>query len=590
MSDASKKIDKTFYSGYVWVSIVLFAILFLALFYSSDLYVVITDDLLFGIIFFLIICAAYLALLFFWGKGTYALTVTEHGLIYRKAFSTKIIPASSIRAIRYDIKIISSGRGQEVKEYIRIAQLGRDDVVTVITIPIRFFSKKVRREFFSLFFSCHSSVAIHNSLCDYLNKLGIETANPTTSEFPRDTGASGDLLKSLGLRPEFTEATLFLMAISLIALTILDPHAVLSDILAIVDFAASSRKGGTIVMFLGIMAVGLVVSAYQLLRRGTKSKFSVYTMSVFGIGMSTIAGVFSGLYIFENDTGWAALVLSLYNIFYGLGILFSASYEEEDGFARRIRNDDAKLHEVIIGLVVISIILCLGKFYFHANWVFIFSACVAYASGLNTYIEKLFPRFHKKMPEFGVELPYMDAVAEKGHTWMSANRSVTYVLFFVLIFVSVFGLRKIMEPKDTSDNYVAVNYYAMTSVHIAKHFDLEKPSIAVGFEYEIDGKIIDVNITSIDHFKEAVQKIIANRARLTFDTLEPDEVALAHRAIEEQWLGSFRPMLFLFLTNYRDGTVEYYYNVENREEFLRDRSDAEYWRVMFDLYDYLQSQ
>ena len=99
-----------------------------------------------------------------------------------------------------------------------------------------------------------------------------------------------------------------------------------------------------------------------------------------------------------------------------------------------------------------------------------------------------------------------------------------------------------------------------------------------------------MNITSIDHFKEAVQKIIANRARLTFDTLEPDEVALAHRAIEEQWLGSFRPMLFLFLTNYRDGTVEYYYNVENREEFLRDRSDAEYWRVMFDLYDYLQSQ
>jgi len=63
--------------------------------------------------------------------------------------------------------------------------------------------------------------------------------------------------------------------------------------------------------------------------------------------------------------------------------------------------------------------------------------------------------------------------------------------------------------------------------------------------------------------------------------------------LDERWLGSFRSILFLFLTDYKEGKVPSYYEVRNRSAFLAeraDRGDADYWRVMFDLYDHLESQ
>ena len=587
------KTNKTFYSGFAVITIMLLAVLAFVFWHITDAYRAIAAEPIYGVLVGALMLWGYLALLFFWGKGTYSLTVTDGSIITRVVFSQNIIPVSAIRAMRYQLIITGTGKHRKVQELLKIAYSEREEKEAIVTVPIRYFSQKTRKEFFSALFADHPAITIHTSLRDYVRTLGLAVGNPTVEEFPVGRERSPDILKSLGLRPDFSETTLFLMLVSLIALTILDPYGVLADFLAILDVASSARKGGNIVLFLAVMAIGAVVSLYQLLRKGKKSKFSMYTMAVFGIGMSAIAGIFSGIHIIEHDLKWPTMILSLYNIFYGFGIFFSANNEEEDGYMRRVRNRDAKWHEVAIGLVVVAGIIAVGTYHFHSNWVFIFSACVAYAAALNARVEKLFPHFHKNRAEVGFELNVIDSFFEKILTWMSNNRIKTFILFLALIYGSLFGLGKILRSTDALDTRVIINYETLAHVHIAKHFDLKKPSIRVDFKYDVDGTIVDINIVDIAHFKDEVAKVIVSKARITFDTLEPAEIELAYRALDERWLGSFRSILFLFLTDYKEGKVPSYYEVRNRSAFLAeraDRGDADYWRVMFDLYDHLESQ
>lgn len=229
-------------------------------------------------------------------------------------------------------------------------------------------------------------------------------------------GKSRNWLKWFGLRPKFSEATLFLMSVSLLGLFIIDRSSILYDVLHVLP--------NLIVPFIPIMGIGFLYSFYHILKRGKKSRSAQVAMVYFGILISAITSILSGMYIWRNEIGLQYMILAAQNFLYGF-LLFLTVHNKK--IKMQIQQQDAKLHEVIVGLIVVAIIMYLGKYHFNTHWTIIFLMCIVYVTMVNGYIERWLPYIHKEMPEVGFEFAYIERFEQR-----VLNHPLAVVIFMLL--------------------------------------------------------------------------------------------------------------------------------------------------------------
>ncbi len=531
-----------------------------------------------GLLLTVCLLITYGSVMISYGKWSHSVTITDTIFRYRNLFTTTEIPVDHLVAMRF---VLRQQRKGEPKSVLKIAYRNTYEKIENIEVPLYSFSKRVQKKFFAIFTAHYGAVPFHTSLIEHLDTLDIHPANPVIAEFPYLIDRQQHWTTRWGIKINFSETTLFLMAAALITLFIIDSTPIFNDLSKVLDLAAHTRKGGYIIIFLGLMGLGLLLSLYHILIRGKKSRGAQFAMLFFGVGMSAGAGILSGMSVWQEQHGWANAIFAIQNCLYGFVLLAALNPVDLDS---QIQQRDARFPELLIGMVVTAIIVYLGAYHFHAYWAFTFSACIAYVTMINTPLERWMLHKYKDTPGVGFNVPLLGRLEEQVMGWASRHRFMAMALMVILFFVALWGLSSYVKRTHQ------LTYADTHHVHITKRVDLQAPTI--GFYYQgDDGRVMEFAL--IREFIDSVAPLIASHDEVTYDTLTREEEDLAYQALDEQWAGSFRPLTLIFLTKYSQGELGQYHDISWRQSFLSSRpatDDHDFWEAIFELYDYLESQ
>lgn len=388
----------------------------------------------YGIIFISLIVFIIFATLYEHGKWFRSLVITDNAILYREAIYTVQISISSILGIRFERLDANKfgGRYASPGHIMTIAYRGDDGSVKGLGIPIHTFPKKIRKELLTRLFYRHATLPLHTSSTPYLKGIDIEATNPIIDEFPR-VSSKGGWLKRFGLQPKFSEAALFLMSVAFFVIFLLNQDGVLFDLQRVLDVAANTRKGGNIIIFIAYMGVGLLYSVYHIFKRGKKSDMARSAMLWFGIGITAGTGILGGMYVWRTEVGWVPGVVSVWNTLYGFALLFTLRAHSSH---TQVEQRDAKLHEVVIGCVMLAAIIWIGMLR-NTYWAVLFSGCVAYITAFNTHIDRLPAKIKKKFPDVGFELALLDRVEERSLEFRKKHGFISALLLFLFFYLAV---------------------------------------------------------------------------------------------------------------------------------------------------------
>ncbi len=362
--------------------------------------------------------------------GIWSITLTSKELIARNIVVISRIPITSIRGIVIHPQPIMSER----YNLFRVYYVNANGDEAVLSIPRTMFSLRVLQDFQRIFLSCYPGIPLFKDVKSMANHLKkIECINPI-AKVPANIYLM-TLTRFLGLQSSFSEATLFLMSTSFLLLFWLDREVIILDALRILEVGANSDKGPGVLLYLGCtMGLGLFFSLYHILKRGRKSRFAQRAMIYYAIGMSSVTGILSGVFTWHHASGWWGYLVASWTVLYS-ALLFASLKWESD--IHSVENRDAKLNEVFVGLIVISIIAYVNATYYHMYWAINYGLCIAYATLVNSKILHWFPGVQSRMPTVGIRIPNLPRIT-------TVNRQIFRVCFLaafylVLIYLSAMG-------------------------------------------------------------------------------------------------------------------------------------------------------
>ncbi|MBI2577892.1 MAG: hypothetical protein HYV77_03570 [Candidatus Wildermuthbacteria bacterium] len=188
------------------------------------------------------------------------------------------------------------------------------------------------------------------------------------------------ILDKLHLIPSYTEASLFLMGVSFLALFALN-MAMREEILSLLQTNAK---------FIFIIVAGLGFSLYGIFL-SWKTEQQKHWMLWFAIAINFIAAWSSGMYVLQNKGMNFFAIFPLINI--ASAILLLVVTRMKIVSVDAISNKRASIQEILIGVVFVGLIIAIGQYAFDLRWPFLFSISVEYATFFNKSIAGLFPAF-----------------------------------------------------------------------------------------------------------------------------------------------------------------------------------------------------
>jgi DNA-directed RNA polymerase subunit RPC12/RpoP len=196
--------------------------------------------------------------------------------------------------------------------------------------------------------------------------------------------------------PVYDELSLFLMAITLILLYIINSpmrgqihkwmitqHSILAYILA------------------AIFLCGLCLSIYHIFTTREKTDIEKWGMLFFAVLANAVTGIIAGVYVIKNTTAhdWL-LVFPIWNIVNGALLLLMLRFRIID--EECISDRDATASEVIIGLAAVFVILIFCNYVFKLHWAITFSICIIYATSFDRALQSVFPGLSRSEDEQAV--------------------------------------------------------------------------------------------------------------------------------------------------------------------------------------------
>lgn len=156
----------------------------------------------------------------------------------------------------------------------------------------------------------------------------------------------------------------------------------------IIDFY---NEGGFVrYVILLIIACAFVLSVYHAFTRSEKTVAGKFIMLVVYCYVNIYAGMGLILYYTEVNTNVSVftLILAFINFLMPLGILHY--YIKERKVDKSISDEDIRLEELILGLVILSGLFYILKYHRRVHWTVLYTYCVSYTAYAHYIIIMLF--------------------------------------------------------------------------------------------------------------------------------------------------------------------------------------------------------
>jgi len=187
-------------------------------------------------------------------------------------------------------------------------------------------------------------------------------------------------LYKIGLIPTFTEVALFLMSLTFLLL-FFSNNLFAEEILNFLLDDFDLEMIGVVLFFI----IGLGMSVYHSFSNKKVTRASKNFMLFFAVMINFMIGLAAGLYVLKVAKGFLVIlpIINIINAFLLLTLMRVGKIT-----TMSISDRQAKLREIIVGLIMVIIIFVLSQYFFHNYWATTFSLCVVYATNINDFVSR----------------------------------------------------------------------------------------------------------------------------------------------------------------------------------------------------------
>jgi len=220
-----------------------------------------------------------------------------------------------------------------------------------------------------------------SSATDDLLKLRTRNINPDEA---KELMTDADVHKeSFGfLIPTYDELSLFLMAITLIMLSVfnINMRNQLSRFLTQIDDL-------TMYMLVALLFAGFCLCLYHPFTKREKSPPEKWLMLILAVLANAGIGIAAGAYMFKRTVGWL-IIFPLWNIMNGLLLLVMLRLKIIDESC--IADRDATPLQIAFGFIAVVIIFIICNFIYQLYWAITFSICIIYTTSFDRALQSVF--------------------------------------------------------------------------------------------------------------------------------------------------------------------------------------------------------
>jgi hypothetical protein len=185
--------------------------------------------------------------------------------------------------------------------------------------------------------------------------------------------------------PAYDELSLFLMAVTLILLYIMN-----TSMRVQIHNWISEYSNAWFYLIGAIFLCGLYLSIYHVFTKREKTDVEKWGMLIFAVLANAVSGIVAGLYVLKTDNvrNWL-LIFPIWNIINGVLLLLMLRLKIIDESC--ISDRDAAKLQIIFGLVSVLIIFIFCNYVFDLYWAITFSICIVYTTSFDKALQNVFP-------------------------------------------------------------------------------------------------------------------------------------------------------------------------------------------------------
>jgi hypothetical protein len=189
--------------------------------------------------------------------------------------------------------------------------------------------------------------------------------------------------------PTYDELSLFLMAVTLIALYFTNGQ-LQNQINTLVTKSTEVNGWTSLLPFALVSFVALGLCIYHVFTTREKTDLEKKVMLGFAVLTNLVTGAIAAVYTLTNASAanWL-LVFPVWNIINSVLLLLMVAIRAVD--EECISDRDATPSQIIIGLVAVLIILTLCNYVFKLHWAITFSICIIYTTSFDKALQSVFP-------------------------------------------------------------------------------------------------------------------------------------------------------------------------------------------------------
>lgn len=187
-------------------------------------------------------------------------------------------------------------------------------------------------------------------------------------------------LRKKGFMPNPTEASMFVMASTILLITLTS-----TDIWSEISYAISGEESGKAVLVLIYILMGIYFSIFHAFSQRKRTEFENQNLKWFSVVTLALASISTAVYIF-NSKEFGYIIFTIWSTLQAILLMFFSGGKYAGEFVE-LPTRNAKLLEILLGLLVVITVISLNKLFFAKHWSLVFSSILLIWSLIGPYFE-----------------------------------------------------------------------------------------------------------------------------------------------------------------------------------------------------------
>jgi DNA-directed RNA polymerase subunit RPC12/RpoP len=182
------------------------------------------------------------------------------------------------------------------------------------------------------------------------------------------------------LIPRFDNLTLFTFSATLILLFSFN-NEIIDDIYKFVSIDARAMA------LVIASAAGIIFSLFNVFFTREKTEFEKYFMLIFAISVTTGTGIYAGILMLKEHSGWL-MIFPIWNIING-GVIVALFRLGIIG-TECVTDEAATLFQIALSIITVFVLLLICEYVLKLHWATTFSICACYAISFQGALQDVF--------------------------------------------------------------------------------------------------------------------------------------------------------------------------------------------------------